>query len=85
MHVMALRVGGPEDPDGLPRRRFSMATYRVDFFDEGGNLHSTVELNEADDAAALEHAHRINIPSMGGRFEAWQGTRLVHRHRNSAG
>ena len=39
-----------------------MLPYRVDFFDDAGNLYGTAELNEADDAAAIEHAHRINIP-----------------------
>ena len=59
-----------------------MLTYRVDFFDNQKNLGSTVLLQEADDAAAIQHAHRINIPSMGGRFEVWQGTRLVYQYRN---
>jgi len=60
-----------------------MQTYRVDFFDDDGNIYGAVELNEADDAAAIQHAHHINIPSSGGRFEIWQGTRLVFTHRNS--
>jgi hypothetical protein len=59
-----------------------MQTYRVDFLDERNNLTSTVELQEAEDAAAIQHALRINIPSIGGRFEVWQGERLVHKHRN---
>jgi len=59
-----------------------MLPYRVDFFDDAGNLYGTVQLNEADDAAAIQHAHRINIPSGGGWFEVWHGTRLVYTHRN---
>ena len=58
------------------------AAYRVDFFDEDGNLFSTVELHEADDAAAIQHAHRINVPSGGGWFQVLHGTRLVYTHRN---
>ena len=60
-----------------------MLTYCIDFIDDQNNLSSTVELAEDDDAAAIQHAYRINIPSIGGRFEVWQGTRLVHKHHNS--
>ena len=82
MHVMALRIGRPQDRDRLPRKLFSMRLYRVDFFDEDGNLYGTVELNEADDDAAIQQAHRINIPSSGGWFQVLHGTRLVYTHRN---
>jgi len=41
-----------------------MQPYRVDFLDDQNNLTSTVELQEADDAAAIQHALRINIPSI---------------------
>ena len=58
-----------------------MPIYRVDFLDSN-TLRSTVELQENDDAAAIQHAHRINIPSMGGRFEVWHGTRLIYQYRN---
>jgi len=59
-----------------------MQPYRVDFLDDQNNLTSTVELQEADDAAAIQHALRINIPSIGRGFVVWKGERLVHRHRN---
>ena len=60
-----------------------MLAYRVDFFDDDGNVYSRVDVREDDDAAAIQHAHRINIPSSGGRFEVWQGNRHVYQHRNS--
>ena len=64
------------------RTALSMLTYQVDFLDNDNKLCGTVELEENDDAAAIQHARRINIPAMGGRFEVWHGTRLVHAHRN---
>ena len=60
----------------------SMLTYQVDFLDNDNKLCGTVKLEENDDAAAIQHARRISIPAMGGRFEVWHGTRLVYVHRN---
>jgi len=59
-----------------------MPTYRVDFLNNDGRLYGTVEAQEDDDEAAVQHAYRINIPSSGGHFEVWQGNRLVHTHHN---
>jgi len=60
-----------------------MLTYCIDFIDDQNNLSSTVELAEDDDAAAIQHAHIMNNPSIGGRFEVWQSMRRVHKHHNS--
>ena len=59
-----------------------MAHYRVHFVDRDDNVHDAVHAEHDDDEAAIEHAHRINVPSIGAGFEIWEGERLVHRHRN---
>ena len=59
-----------------------MPRYRIHFVDHGGNVYDTVNSEHDDDRAAIEHAHRINVPSIGAGFEVWEGERLVHRHRN---
>ena len=53
-----------------------------DWLSYHGSLHGTVEVQQDSDAEAIQHAHRINIPSGGGRFEVWQGNRPVHTHYN---
>ena len=59
-----------------------MALYRVHFLDFGGNVRATHHI-EHDDEAAIEAAHRMNVPPrINGGFEVWQDDRLVHRHRN---
>ena len=45
-----------------------MPTYRVQFVDEGDNLYDVVNVEHDEDEAAVEHAHRINVPSIGGGF-----------------
>ena len=59
-----------------------MPRYRVHFVDQGDNVIDAVEFEEDHDEAAIEHAHRINVPSIGGGFEVWWDDRLVHKHRN---
>jgi hypothetical protein len=59
-----------------------MTRYQVHFVDHGDNVYDTVHAEHDDDEAAIEHAHRLNVPSIGARFEVWEGERLVHRHRN---
>jgi hypothetical protein len=59
-----------------------MARYQVHFVDHGDNVYDTVNAEHDDDEAAIEHAHRLNVPSIGAGFEVWEGGRLVHRHRN---
>jgi hypothetical protein len=59
-----------------------MALYRVHFIDHGDNVYDTIHTEHDDDGAAVEHARRINVPSIGTGFEVWEGARLVHRHGN---
>ncbi len=59
-----------------------MALYRVHFVDHGDNVYATHHLEHDTDEAALEAAHRLNVPTIGAGFELWEDERLVHRHRN---
>jgi hypothetical protein len=59
-----------------------MPRYCIHFVDHGDNVYDTVNTDRDEDEAAIEHAHRINVASIGAGFEVWQGERLVHRHRN---
>ena len=63
-----------------------MALYRVHFLDRGDDIIATHQAEYADDLAAIEAAHRLNlVPHMSAGFDVWHGERLVHRHRNSRG
>jgi hypothetical protein len=59
-----------------------MTHYQVHFVDHADNVYDTVHAEHEHDEAAIEHANRLNVPSIGAGFEVWQGGRLVHRHRN---
>ena len=59
-----------------------MPRYRVHFLDQSDNVIDAVQFEEDHDEAAIEHAHRINVPSIGIGFEVWRNDRLVHKHRN---
>jgi hypothetical protein len=50
--------------------------------DHGDNVYSTEYIDHDSDEAAVEAAHRMNVPSIGAGFEVWDDERLVHRHRN---
>ena len=56
-------------------------SYRVDFVGHGDNIIDVLVFEENHDKAAIVHAHRIDLPSIGDGFDVWQGTRLVHKHR----
>ena len=59
-----------------------MPRYRVHFVDHWDNVYDTIHTEHEDDEAAIEDAHRINVPSIGAGFEVWERGRLIHRHRN---
>ena len=59
-----------------------MPIFRVDFVDHGDRIYDTLVLEHETDEAAVEEAHRRNVPSIGAGFEIWQEDRLVHRRRN---
>jgi hypothetical protein len=46
-----------------------MPTYRIHFIDHGDNLYDVIDVEHDDDEAAVEHAHRLNVPSIGGGFD----------------
>lgn len=61
-----------------------MARYLVHFLDRGDNIIATHQAEYADDEAAIEAAHRLNLlPYTSVGFDVWRGDRLVHRHRSS--
>jgi hypothetical protein len=62
-----------------------MAEYDLHFVDHGRNVYDALQLERDTDAAAIEEAHRLNVPSMGNGFDIWQDGRLVHRHRPAGG
>ena len=59
-----------------------MPRYRIHFVDQSDNVIDAVQFEENHDEAAVEHAHRINLPSIGGGFEIWRDNGLVHKHWN---
>jgi len=58
-----------------------MPLYRVHFVNHGDRVFSTVDLEHDTDEAAIEEAHRQDIPNIGAGFDVWHEDRLVHRHR----
>ena len=68
--------------DASPRKGTTMPRYRVHFLDQSDNVIDAVQFEEDHDEAAVEYAHRINVPSIGGGFEVWRDDRLVHKHQN---
>jgi hypothetical protein len=68
--------------DAPPRKGTTMPRYRIHFLDQSDNVIDAVQFEEDHDHAAVEHAHRINVPSIGSGFEVWRDDRLVHKHRN---
>jgi hypothetical protein len=60
-----------------------MAQYVVHFVDHGGNVFDAVVLNHKSDEMAIEHAHRLDVPSIGNGFDLLREGRLVHRHRRN--
>jgi hypothetical protein len=62
--------------------RLALALYHVHFFDEGGDVFLTRELEHEDDETAVERARRLYVPRIAAGFDVWEGDRLVHRHRS---
>ena len=60
-------------------RKLGMPRYRVHFVDHGDNIYSTEHLEHDSDQAAIEEAHRRNVPAIGAGFDIWEDDRLVHR------
>ena len=60
-----------------------MAYYNVHFVDHAGNVYDALDREHDTDEAAIDEAHRLNVPNIGNGFNLWHEHRLVHRHRRS--
>jgi hypothetical protein len=60
-----------------------MSRYRVHFVDHGDRVFDSIVVEHDTDEAAIEHAHRLDVPSIGAGFDVWHEDRLVHRHRRN--
>jgi len=60
-----------------------VALYRVHFVDHGGNVFDAMQLERDTDEAAIQEAHRINVPNIGAGFDVWHEWRLVHKYRRN--
>ena len=45
-----------------------MTLYHVHFISEDGDIVDVMQFEVENDEAAVEQAHRIDVPSIGGRF-----------------
>jgi len=50
----------------------------VHFVDRRDNVFTAITI---EDEMAIEHAHRIDVPSIGAGFDVWNECRLVHKLR----
>jgi hypothetical protein len=66
--------------EGTTARRGELIAYRVGFFDREHLFFDAIKIECGTDAAAIEEAHRLDVPSVGAGFEIWHEQRLVHRH-----
>jgi hypothetical protein len=57
------------------------AQYDVHFVDHGNRVFDAVVVERYTDVAAIEHAHRLDVLSIGAGFDVWHEGRLVHMHR----
>jgi hypothetical protein len=58
-----------------------LARYHIHFVDHSGNVFDAIVIEHDSDEKVIEHAHRLDIPSVGAGFDVWHNKRLVHRHR----
>ncbi len=58
-----------------------MAFYKVHFVNHGDHIFGVQEFERETDEAAIEHARRLDVPTIGAGFDLWHEERLVHRHR----
>jgi hypothetical protein len=62
-----------------------LAAYDVHYVDSADTVINALTVEHDSDDAAIEHARRINIPSIGAGFDVVRDGRLVHRHRRHSG
>ena len=87
--IAGLRRGSAENAvlnDALRcgrQRKRVMLRYRIHFVDHHDRVFDAIEIERDTDEAALDHAFRVDVPSIGAGFDLWQNHRLVHRHRRN--
>ena len=59
-----------------------MAEYRVHFVDRSDRVIDASVVEHETDEAAIKHANRVYVSSIGIGFEVWRADRLVYRRRN---
>ena len=59
-----------------------MSKFCLYFFDHGGNIFGTDELQADDDDEAVQVAKTIFKCGIGGGYDIWQGIRHVHLEMN---
>jgi hypothetical protein len=60
-----------------------LARYRVDFVDHADHVYDVMHFDRDTEEAAIKHAHRLEVPSIGVGFDVWQENRLVYRQRRN--
>jgi hypothetical protein len=58
-----------------------LALYHVHFVDHADRVFDAIKIEHDTDEAAIEEAHRLDVPSIGAGFDVWHEWRLVHKHR----
>ena len=58
-----------------------MAEYRIHFVDRSESVFDAVALECDAEDAAIEEAHRLDVPCIGAGFDVWYQDRLVYKHR----
>jgi hypothetical protein len=59
-----------------------LAEYYVHFIDRGDRVINALVLDHDTDEAAIKHAGRLYVASVGNGFDVWHEDRLVHRRRS---
>jgi len=60
-----------------------LADYKVHFVDCADTVINALAVEHDSDDAAIAHAKRIYVPSIGAGFDIWHEDRVVHRHRRA--
>ena len=60
-----------------------MAQYHVHFIDHTNGAFDAVVLEDDTEQAAVEHARRLHLPSIGSGFDVLYEGRLLYRYREN--
>jgi hypothetical protein len=58
----------------------TLAEYRVHFVDRSDRVVNALVVEHETDGAAIEHANRVYVSSIGNGFDVWREDELVYRH-----